>query len=171
MASSAVKAHDAHDGGHGEDHGGDVHVHIASTWFYIGILVALLFLTIITVSAAQIDFGSGNTIIAVGIATVKASLVAAFFMHLRHDKLFNTLAFLAAFLFLSIFLLLTHDDLGTRGQVDDAYGTQRMTETGKNAPGTIELSAPPSAEPEKEGAPAAPGKDGKEGAQPAPEKH
>ena len=31
---------------------------------------------------------------------MKASLVAAFFMHLRHDKLFNTLAFLAAFLFL-----------------------------------------------------------------------
>ena len=31
---------------------------------------------------------------------MKASLVATFFMHLRHDKLFNTLAFLAAFLFL-----------------------------------------------------------------------
>src|SRR5581483_11418875 len=105
--------------GHGHEHHDDgaVHVHVASTPFYLLILLALLFLTAVTVGCALVDFGSWNIVIAVGVATVKASIVAAFFMHLRHDKLFNTLAFLAAFLFLSIFLLITADDLWKRAEV------------------------------------------------------
>ena len=66
---------------------------------------------------------------------MKASLVAAFFMHLRHDKLFNTLAFLAAFLFLGIFILLTYDDLGVRAQADHGYAQKMSPETGSAAPG------------------------------------
>ena len=68
------------------------------------------------------DFGSANIVIAMLIATMKASLVAAFFMHLRHDKLFNTLAFLAAFLFLGIFILLTYDDIGKARPARQLYG-------------------------------------------------
>ncbi|MGH7298034.1 MAG: cytochrome C oxidase subunit IV family protein, partial [Polyangiaceae bacterium] len=101
---------------------GAVHVHIASSRFYFGIFAALVCLTIATVKVSYYDFGSANIVIAIAIATAKGSLVAAFFMHLRHDKLFNTLAFLAAFLFLAIFILLTYDDLGHRGQIDPSYG-------------------------------------------------
>src|SRR5580692_9403004 len=123
-----------HSHAHGADDG-DVHVHISSTPFYIGIFLALIFLTFMTVKVSYYDFGSANIIIAMLIATMKATLVAAFFMHLRHDKLFNTLAFLAAFLFLAIFILLTYDDLGHRGQVDPAYGGTVSPETGQMAPG------------------------------------
>jgi hypothetical protein len=56
-------------------------------------------------------------------------------MHLRYDKLFNTLAFLSAFLFLAVFLLLTSDDDWRRGQVDDAYGTKVFDQSGELAPG------------------------------------
>jgi cytochrome c oxidase subunit 4 len=127
--------HDHGDDGHGHADDGAVHVHIASNGFYIGIFGALICLTLLTVKVSYYDFGQANIFIALLIATMKASLVAAFFMHLRHDKLFNTLSFLAAFLFLAIFILLTYDDLGYRGRVDSAYGTKTLPQTGTPAPG------------------------------------
>jgi cytochrome c oxidase subunit 4 len=68
-------------------------------------LVTLLILTVITVGASYIDFGSGNIVIALAIATVKASIVALFFMHLLHDKPINGVIAVAGFLFLGLFLL------------------------------------------------------------------
>jgi hypothetical protein len=62
--------------------------------------------------------------------------VAAFFMHLRYDKLFNTLAFLSAFLFLAIFILLTYDDLGVRERMmGPSYIRATDPHTGELAPG------------------------------------
>src|ERR1700733_14119080 len=122
----------AHDDAH-DDRG--AHVHISSTRFYIGIFAALICLTIATVKVSYYDFGSANIVIAMLIATMKASLVAAFFMHLRYDQLFNTLAFLGAFLFLGIFILLTYDDVGRRGRLDNSYGTRVFVPTGQAAPG------------------------------------
>src|SRR5271154_2812809 len=119
--------------GHADD--GQVHAHIASAQFYWGIFGALVFLTVATVKVSYYDFGAANIIIAMVIATAKASLVAAFFMHLRYDKLFNTLAFLAAFLFLAIFILLTYDDMGRRGEIDNDYGGAGHLQTGQAGPG------------------------------------
>ncbi len=128
----------AADHSHAHDHdadSGDVHVHIAPTRFYWGIFGALVCLTVATVKVSYYDFGSANILIALLIATMKASLVAAFFMHLRHDKLFNTLAFLAAFLFLGIFILLTYDDLGVRAKETQGYAQKMSLQTGLQAPG------------------------------------
>jgi cytochrome c oxidase subunit 4 len=140
MSSTAAESHGhGHDdhghGGHGHPDDGAVHVHIGSNPFYLGVFAALICLTFITVKVSYYDFGSANIVIAILIATVKASLVAAFFMHLRHDKLFNTIAFLAAFLFLAIFILLTYDDIGYRGRVDPTYGGKVLPQTGAPAPG------------------------------------
>jgi cytochrome c oxidase subunit IV len=77
-------------------------------------LVTLLILTAITVGASYIQFGSLNVVIALGIATIKASLVALFFMHLRHDKPVNAVIACAGFLFLGLFLLFTFLDVDTR---------------------------------------------------------
>jgi cytochrome c oxidase subunit 4 len=130
MAADHSHAHVSHD----HDDNGDVHVHIAPSRFYWGIFGALVCLTIATVKVSYYDFGSANILIALVIATMKASLVAAFFMHLRHDKLFNTLAFLAAFLFLGIFILLTGDDLIVRAK-DHGYAQKMSPELGQQAPG------------------------------------
>jgi cytochrome c oxidase subunit 4 len=47
----------------------------------------LLVLTIATVGASYLDLPIGPTVaLGLTIATVKAGLVAAFFMHLRHEK-------------------------------------------------------------------------------------
>ena len=77
-------------------------------------LALLLMLTAITVGASYIQFGSLNVVIALGIATIKASLVALFFMHLRHDKPVNAVIACAGFLFLGLFLLFTFLDVDTR---------------------------------------------------------
>src|ERR1700733_14148179 len=124
-----------HPDAHAHPDDGAVHVHIASLQFYVGIFAALVALTILTVKVSYYDFGPANIVIAILIATGKASLVATFFMHLRHDKLFNTLAFLSAFVFLGVFLLLTYDDLGNRARIDNAYGGTVDLHTGIAAPG------------------------------------
>ena len=81
---------------------------------YLFTLLALLFLTIITVGASYIDFGQGNVVIALAIATVKATLVALFFMHLAHDKPVNGLIAVAGFIFLGLFLMFDLIDINTR---------------------------------------------------------
>ena len=89
------------------NHTGTAHAeHHPSAKLYIGVLVALVVLTVITVLAAGVNFGSPsiNVVIALTIATIKASLVALFFMHLLYDKPMNTLIFLSGVLFLGVFL-------------------------------------------------------------------
>jgi len=81
---------------------------------YIVTLVTLLILTVITVGASYVNFGSGNVVIALTIATIKGSIVALFFMHLRHDKPINAIIGLTGFLFLGIFLMFDFIDVGTR---------------------------------------------------------
>ena len=94
---------------HTEEHA----AHVTGPKTYGAVLAALLVLTVITVQASYYDFGSMNTVVALIIATMKGSLVALFFMHLRHDKL-NAVIFLGGLLFLAIFLIWTLFDVGTR---------------------------------------------------------
>jgi cytochrome c oxidase subunit 4 len=83
---------------------------------YLKTLIALLILTAITVGASYIHFGSGaaNVVVALTIATIKATLVACFFMHLIHDKPVNALIAAAGFVFLGLFLMFTLLDFDTR---------------------------------------------------------
>ncbi|MFO0678703.1 MAG: cytochrome C oxidase subunit IV family protein [Polyangiaceae bacterium] len=127
MSSHAAHAHDD----------GAVHAHVAPVKFYIGIFAGLILLTFITVAASYFDFGAANTIVAMLIATMKAGLVAAFFMHLTHDKLFNTIAFLSSFVFLGIFIFMTNEDDSHRGRMDEANGTHVLPSKGEVAPGGI----------------------------------
>jgi cytochrome c oxidase subunit 4 len=90
------------------------HTHEDGAGVYVKTLVALLILTLITVAASYVDFGSGNVVIALFIATIKASIVALFFMHLRHEKPVNSIIALAGFLFLGIFLMFCFMDQDTR---------------------------------------------------------
>ncbi len=54
---------------------------------YIGIFIALLVGTVVTVLAAYVDLGHKmNIALALLIASVKAFLVAGFFMHLTSEK-------------------------------------------------------------------------------------
>lgn len=81
---------------------------------YIITLSALLFLTFLTVLVAQFDLGNANIAAALGIATLKASLVVLLFMHLLHDKPMNGVIFVSALVFLSLLLGFTFLDSTTR---------------------------------------------------------
>jgi len=53
---------------------------------YIAVWAALIVLTVTTVLVSYVNLGLLNIVVALMIASVKASLVAYFFMHLRHEK-------------------------------------------------------------------------------------
>lgn len=78
------------------------------------VLAGLLALTVVTVGAASFDFGAANVVVALLIASAKASLVALYFMHLRYDKPINAVIFLVGVFMLALFLVLTLIDVGTR---------------------------------------------------------
>jgi cytochrome c oxidase subunit IV len=82
---------------------------------YFAVFFALLVGTGLTVFAATLDLGRYNAGVALGIATIKATLVALFFMHVWHasEKL-TKLVVLAALFFLMLLLGLTMSDYATR---------------------------------------------------------
>jgi cytochrome c oxidase subunit IV len=90
---------------------------------YALVLAALLVLTAITVAAAGVRFSSPavNVMVALGIATLKATLVALFFMHLRHDRPMNALIFTTGLAVLATLLALTLIDVQTRLPVQPSY--------------------------------------------------
>ncbi|QDU72681.1 cytochrome C oxidase subunit IV family protein [Mucisphaera calidilacus] len=66
---------------------------------------ALMFLTIITVGVTTYDFGyTANLLVAMGIAFVKATLVAWYFMHLKVDAPVNGVILIASLLFVTLFI-------------------------------------------------------------------
>lgn len=100
-----------HDAGHGEHHGLG---HVASKRVLLGTWGSLMVLTVVTVVASKIDLGSAgiNLAVAMLIATIKASLVCIFFMHLKYDKKFHTVVFLSAVLLATLFVTFTLMDSG-----------------------------------------------------------
>src|ERR1700675_3537812 len=85
--------------------------HISSLGSSVTIWLALLAGTGITVAAAFINLGPFNTIVALTIATIKATLVVLFFMHVKytHEKL-TGLVVVSAIFWLFILLALSRAD-------------------------------------------------------------
>lgn len=79
--------------------------HVMPLPLLLGVGAALLVFTAITVWVTYVDLGrSGNLIVAMVIATIKAMLVCAYFMHLRWDRPFNALVFASSILFVALFI-------------------------------------------------------------------
>ena len=87
------------------------HAHIVPYRTFLLIWVALLVLTVITIVAAQFNFGAMNIWIALGIATLKSSLVVAVFMHMKYEQWLFKLALLATLAILAVFIGLTFFDV------------------------------------------------------------
>lgn len=105
---------------HAANHDHDDHglAHVASMKSLVTVGVALLVLTVITVLAAQVDFGGKtiNLVIAMAIAAFKASLVILYFMHIRYDKLFHAALIVGGLLAATLFVGFTLVD---RSQYED----------------------------------------------------
>jgi cytochrome c oxidase subunit 4 len=100
-------AHHDHGRAHAATHGDHGHgiAHVAAPQVLLGTWVALMILTVITVSATKIDLGASyNLAIAMAIAVVKATLVVLYFMHLRYDRVFHSVLVVGGILAASLFV-------------------------------------------------------------------
>jgi cytochrome c oxidase subunit 4 len=92
----------------------EVQAHIRT---YLKVGVTLLVATIITVAVSYVHLGTGGNItLALLIATIKASLVAAVFMHLSHERQWIYGSLILTFVFwvvlMGLPLLTTSDTFG-----------------------------------------------------------
>lgn len=85
--------------------------HIVDWRILFGVLTALLILTVMTVAIRYVDLGTWNIVIALVIATIKASLVCLFFMHLYYDQPFNSIILVTSLLMVLVFILFSLTDL------------------------------------------------------------
>ena len=92
--------------------------HLHSVWLYWGIFVTLVFLTAATVSLAQFDFGKLNIVVTLMIASTKAILVMAIFMHLAFDNKFYAVIAATSLVFLSLFIGFPLLDMDSRADLD-----------------------------------------------------
>ena len=101
--------------------------HAVNVRLYMVVFGTLLVLTMVTVAGASLNVSeSTHVLVAVSIATIKAALVAMFFMHLKGEKpmVFWPLG-LTAVLFVALFafLLWTEGDHLFGTKFTDAFGS------------------------------------------------
>ena len=89
--------------------------HVVSIKLYVAIFLTLMVLTAITVAVAFVDLGALNTVVALGVAVTKATLVILFFMHVKYSSRLTWLWVASGFVFLAIMLAFTMADIVSRG--------------------------------------------------------
>ena len=88
--------------------------HIVGPSVYVVILFALLVGTGLTVWASFVDLGAWNPVIALAIATTKATLVVLYFMHVRYSSKLTMLTIGAGIFMFLVLISLTLADYISR---------------------------------------------------------
>ena len=88
--------------------------HIVPPGTYLAIISTLLALTGVTVWASMIDLRQFNVVVALVIATTKASLVVLFFMHAKYSHRRTQLVIMAGIFWLALLLFMTLSDYISR---------------------------------------------------------
>ena len=95
----------------------EYHVHVAPVSMYLTVFGALFVLTIITWAIALVDLGGMNTVVALTIAILKASLVVMFFMHLKYSAKILWLVVASGVLMTVVMFFFTMSDYVGRGYI------------------------------------------------------
>jgi cytochrome c oxidase subunit 4 len=90
------------------------HVHVTPLPVYLAVFGTLMVLTAVTVAVAYVDLGAFNKVVALGIASFKATIVVLYFMHVKYASRLTKLMVVSGFFFLAILLSLTMIDYGSR---------------------------------------------------------
>jgi cytochrome c oxidase subunit 4 len=88
--------------------------HIIDYRVLAAVLTSLLVLTAITVGVSYVDMGFLNVPITLLIASVKATLVLLFFMHLKNEGKVIAVSFTSTVIFLCIMISFTFWDVAFR---------------------------------------------------------
>jgi len=89
--------------------------HVVPVRVYLAVFASLIVLTGTTVAAAFVDMGPFNNVVMLGIAILKASLVVAFFMHVKYSTRLIPVVAVGGFLWLLILFGITMSDYLARG--------------------------------------------------------
>jgi cytochrome c oxidase subunit IV len=89
--------------------------HIVPPRIYFVVFGALMALTAITTAVSFVDLGPWSTVVALGIAFVKATLVVLFFMHVKYSPRLTQVTIAGGLFWLAILIALTLSDFMTRG--------------------------------------------------------
>lgn len=90
------------------------HGHVVPLRVYFAVFGTLMVMTAATVLVAFRDLGAWNTIVAMGIAVTKATLVILYFMHVRYSDRLTRIVVAAGFFWFAILIALTLSDFLTR---------------------------------------------------------
>ena len=88
--------------------------HVVPKSTYYLIFAVLIACTAITVAVAFVDLGPLNTVVALTIAVLKATLVVLFFMHVKYSTRLTWVVVVGSVFWLGILLALTLSDYATR---------------------------------------------------------
>ena len=89
--------------------------HVVPRSVYFLVFGALMVLTATTTAVSFVDLGPWNTVVALGIAFLKATLVVLFFMHVKYSPRLTQITVAGGLLWLAILILITLSDFMTRG--------------------------------------------------------
>ena len=84
---------------------------------YVGVFLALIVGTVLTVVVAMFDLGPLNNIVMLLVAVAKALLVVLFFMHVRWSSRLTWVVAAAGFFWLLILFGMTMGDYMSRGWI------------------------------------------------------
>ena len=115
-----------------DEFGHEHHVHVTPFIPMAIVFAVLVLFTVITVLTAKfVDLpGTGNLMLAMALASTKGTLVFAYFMHLRYDKLINTVVVLASLFAVALFIGFSMLDLGSRDVINRQYEGQEIVKGG-----------------------------------------
>ncbi len=82
---------------------------------YFAVFATLMVLTAVTTAVAFSNLGPWNTVVALGIAFTKATLVALIFMHVKYSPRLTQVVIGGGLFWLAILIALTLSDFLSRG--------------------------------------------------------
>jgi cytochrome c oxidase subunit 4 len=97
--------------------------HDHGTKRYFIVWAILIVCTVLTVKTGYTDLGAWNLPLALTIATLKATLVVLFFMHMTEAAGTNRIVFVTSFVFMLVMIFGVFGDLWTRSEMSLPYHT------------------------------------------------
>jgi cytochrome c oxidase subunit 4 len=88
--------------------------HVVPKKIYVAVWATLMVMTLITTLVAFVDLGRFNTVVALAIATFKASLVVLFFMGAKYTPRLTRVVIICGIFFLGLLLAFSMADYLTR---------------------------------------------------------
>lgn len=121
------------------EHPHELHEHVSPISLYNKIIGTLFVLTALTYAVSFANLGPASLMVAMFVATIKASLVVAYFMHLKYDEKYHLFVFLGTIIFVGIFFGFIMFDMDARSRLNDEQQTFVRVKDMENAGNSLKV--------------------------------